>query len=333
MSRTVKVNNQPVEIPDNSTGKQVQEAARAVGIDPIVKGAGGKVELRAYHRSGAAILVEDSTRVDRIRVTRKETFAADSFGFTEVEVSNRIGSGRYGYWPASPGRLNLSQIRDAVGDKRIWRIPISQRAISIFRKMDKYAGEDWLIDHSSMIIQNAPGVQFDNYMTVSLSDGERLIELMKWYAAEKRKYWAGATTHLPWDSPPASAYPENSTYVPPEPSQRVEPPKTDPIEAQPVLNPPVAPQRLEKWVPEWSASKFYKFRKLLNIPEHWKSEKVVLIWRGPDVQDLRVFTDSKDSANSVVAVLTGVPTEPNKSTSGKFDYRITREQYDTASGD
>ena len=89
----------------------------------------------------------------------------------------------------------------------------------------------------------------------------------------------------------------------------------------------------KKWVPEWSATKFYKFRNLLNIPEHWKSKKVVLIWRGPDVQDLRVFTDSKESANSVVVALTGVPTEPNKLTSGKFDYRITKEQYDTASGD
>ena len=115
------------------------------------------------------------------------------------------------------------------------------------------------------------------------------------------------------------------------------PPKTSP-EAEELLgvpddSPPSYPnvEEPQKWIPEWSNGEFYTFRKLLNIPEDWKSEKIVLIWRGPERQDLRIFTDSVESANSVVTVLTGGYELPLSHLRVNLQI-ITREQYDKAEG-
>ena len=145
MTRTIKVNNRPIDIPDGATVLQVKEAARAAGIEPIVKGAGGRIEFRAYHpKSGAASLVADTANVDDLRIGRWR-YKALECGWTDVEASNRIGSGRGGYWPASPGRMNVWQIRDAAGDNRIWSRVRALRAPAYFHRKGLFHRDGW--DH------------------------------------------------------------------------------------------------------------------------------------------------------------------------------------------
>ena len=187
----IKVNNKPVTVPDNATAKQVKNAALKVGIVPVKKGAGGAIELRAYLPSGGALLIADTVRIERIK-DGKWTYNTKSFGFTDVEFSNRIGSGREGYWPASAGRLNDKQIRAAAIEGSTWGRRVWKRQI-VFKAPDMFRGKgfkvSWTIGQSSDIIQNAPGKQFDNGYTLSTRDGRRLIQLMIDEAESRRQAW------------------------------------------------------------------------------------------------------------------------------------------------
>ena len=188
--RTVKVNNRPVEVPDNANGNDVKIRALAAGIMPANHGHGGVVELRGYLPSGGAELIGDNMRIVDWKPKRdrwKHTFT--EFGFREVERSNALRYAGRTYWPASPGRLNAAQIRAAVKDTKIWSYKNVLQAIEHFQK-EGQIDFDWVRDDTSQISQNAPGAQFDDGFTVTQEQGERLIELMKTDATERRARWA-----------------------------------------------------------------------------------------------------------------------------------------------
>ena len=188
--RLIKVNNKTFLIDKNATGAEIQVAARSHGFGPILKGAGGVVELRAYTPSGGALLVKDNQQPIAGLRDGKWTYKIHSFSFTSVERSNRIGSGRSSYFPASAGRLNPEQISAAVGDTRIWRRHLVLNAPRFFMDRGTYPGPDWTVDQNSVIIQNAAGVQYDDGFTLSTDDGEKLIALMKAHADSRRQGWA-----------------------------------------------------------------------------------------------------------------------------------------------
>ena len=188
--RIVKVNNKKLEISDNARGIDIQKTSLDAGINPIRKGAGGCLELRGYHdRSGAAFLVKDY-QLPRVWIRAdKKHYVFTSFSFTDVEMSNRIGSGRSSYFPARKGRMNQFQIRAAVDDTRIWPIHRVLKAPEIFRKLGSF-NVGWLRDDSGTIIRNAPGRQFDNGLTLTEYQGNKLIGLMKEHAEDRRRMWA-----------------------------------------------------------------------------------------------------------------------------------------------
>ena len=188
MNRTIKVNQAELEVPTDATGAQIKKIARDAGIEPSKRGE-GLVELRGYLPSGGAELIPDSKRpIAGLRIGR-HTIEFTDFGLQEVSPSNVIGKGRSSYWPASEGRLNDKQIHAAVGDERIWPMKSVLRAPALLRSTGRFGFADWNIDETSQISQNAPGAQYDNYRTLSLDDGETLIELMKEHASEKRSDW------------------------------------------------------------------------------------------------------------------------------------------------
>ena len=188
MNRTIKVNQVKLTVPTDATGAQIKQAARGAGIEPAKRGE-GLVELRGYLPSGGAELIPDSKRpIAGLRIGRHLIEFTD-FGFREVSPSNVIVSGISSYWPAHEGRLNDKQIHAAVGDEKIWPLRSVIRAPRLFRSTGHFGFVDWNIDETSQISQNAPGVQYDNYRTLSLADGEALIELMKEHAKEKRDGW------------------------------------------------------------------------------------------------------------------------------------------------
>ena len=84
-----------------------------------------------------------------------------------------------------------------------------------------------------------------------------------------------------------------------------------------------------QWKPSWDKSAFSKFRDLKNIPKDWSVERLVLIWRGEDQQELRVIAPSEDTANKVVNILLSQQSfEVLPHLSGnRWNFKITREQY------
>ena len=188
--RTVKVNNRIVKIPTNATAAQVKTAAHAVGIEPIVKGAGGVVELRGITSAGLSILLKDNANMQRFRMGR-HTFQFDEFGYTSVERSNAIGSGRGTYWPARTGHMNIHQIKAEVWgahpkNRRLWSTP------RCFSAPKMLLGRGWDKDPNSYIIRNAPGEQYDNEYTLPERIAQTLIRRMCGDADQKRKRWEEA---------------------------------------------------------------------------------------------------------------------------------------------
>ena len=89
------------------------------------------------------------------------------------------------------------------------------------------------------------------------------------------------------------------------------------------------------WHPQWDRPPKSKFRELKNIPPEWGVRKVVLIWRGEDRQELRVLADANngDAAQWAWNALLGSDYPSLKKTSvGRLDFHLTREQYDKAGG-
>ena len=87
------------------------------------------------------------------------------------------------------------------------------------------------------------------------------------------------------------------------------------------------------WRPVWSKQPLAKYRELLNIPERWDMRKVVLIWFGEDRQELRVFSLQQDGYQTRALIeLTGSGdlVELSGGRGAKWDFALTREQYDNA---
>ena len=126
-------------------------------------------------------------------------------------MSNRIGKGRSGYWPASEGRLNHCQVMAAVHAadyryRRIWKVHIVMSAPKIFYDMDKFPVVDWNRDETETIIQNAAYDQWDNWLTLPEADAQYLIELMKWYAQARIDVSDGKRKYHPWERVPDTEY-------------------------------------------------------------------------------------------------------------------------------
>ena len=94
-----------------------------------------------------------------------------------------------------------------------------------------------------------------------------------------------------------------------------------------------SPDEPAQWHAQWSKAHRDQYRELQNIPNHWGARKVVLIWFGEKFQGLRVFGDHDALADSMMEELFGLGSQV-KATSeegGRFDFSLTREQYDHAS--
>ena len=87
----------------------------------------------------------------------------------------------------------------------------------------------------------------------------------------------------------------------------------------------------EPWSPQWSGPPFDKFRQLQNIPEVWGVTKVVLIWRGVDQQGLRVFGEIVSAEAMIELVGDNEVDLLAEADDGRWDFRLTRQQYDHAS--
>ena len=176
--RLVTVNAVPILVPEKATGADVKSVADSYGIKRTVRGNGGIVELRGYESAGGAVLVKDDKVVSKY----------DGFSYQEIEASNCLWNGRSFYWPPSPGKLNHHQIRAAVlkahpGNSRIWKMHLVLAAPPSFMM-------EWTTDETSSIIENAPGVQYDNWKTLSEEQGKKLIQLMISHADARRARWA-----------------------------------------------------------------------------------------------------------------------------------------------
>ena len=90
-----------------------------------------------------------------------------------------------------------------------------------------------------------------------------------------------------------------------------------------------------QWQPEWDRPAQSEFRELKNIPDNWKVSKLVLIWRDKNTQEIRIFARSKKSIKMALDALFGVDNGIEidfTSGSRRFNSKISREQYDKASG-
>ena len=251
-TRTIKVNNAPLVIPAETTSGDIKRLAIEAGIRPTQKGVGGNLELRGYHlRSGAAFLLKDKKPPQKWINADKFNYVFTEFSLRDVESSNSLGSGRETYWPASKGRLNPYQIKAAVDDNKVWPIHRVLNAPSMFQKMGSFA-YGWTRDEDSMIIQNASGPQFDDSLTLSESQGKRLIDLMITHAYETRQGWAKPTVR---PGPPVVKQP------------RVTPPRVeDPLKPTLEPEPPFAKIAFQS---QWSG-KFQKSAEDSWIPNGWE---------------------------------------------------------------
>ena len=191
----ITVNARSVIVPDGSTGQDIMEWAIAAGIRPIKKGKGGQVELRGYLPSGGALLIGKNQRPLSGFKSGGHTYDIRGFGLTSVEGSNALGSGRGTYWPAKAGRLNPQQIAAAVAAadvqySRIWKRHLVLSAPKNFAAEGKFSPAYWTRDNESMIIRNASGPQYDNYLTLTTRQGEKLIGLMIERAQSRLDAWA-----------------------------------------------------------------------------------------------------------------------------------------------
>ena len=89
-----------------------------------------------------------------------------------------------------------------------------------------------------------------------------------------------------------------------------------------------------EWTPVWDRAPHDKFRELQNLPQEWKGIvlKVVLIWRGSDRQEMRVFAKSWDAVTEIVENCTGEAPADYLTALGEWrkDVVISRAQYGAA---
>lgn len=135
--------------------------------------------------------------------------------------------------------------------------------------------------------------------------------------------WIRAEAHARGDALESS---ENaaSDAPKPEPSVDTELPAKPATAAQGALGDAL-------WQPQWSKPKYSRFRELQNIPEHWKIERCVMVWRTADRQELRVFGAEGMSLQMGSELLGPGPVVETHSSPGRRDYMITRVQYEQAS--
>ena len=81
-----------------------------------------------------------------------------------------------------------------------------------------------------------------------------------------------------------------------------------------------------EWSPIWNKPAFLKFRELTNIPPEWRARKVVLIWRGEERQELRVFADNPNAA-MIGLFGDAIGWASLGSKRDRHNFKISREQY------
>ena len=117
--------------------------------------------------------------------------------------------------------------------------------------------------------------------------------------------------------------------VPPPPEKANKAVVTAPVsKATETLERPVA------WRPVWSKTPYAKYRELQNIPNHWEMRKVVLIHFSDDNLRLRVFSLQRNGYQTIALMElagSGDLTELNYR-EGRYDFALTREQYNKAAG-
>ena len=201
--KLITVNFRPVSVPEDATGAIIKVAALAAGIEPSKWGKGGEIQLRGYI-GGGATLIKDKEKPLSVGISGggSKLYKIKEFGLRDAEklVSNRLGRGRSGYWPAKEGRLNHHQIRAAVlkehrGNSRMWPMQLVLAAPTSF-KTEGFPLE-WDTDETGTIIQNYAGTQYDNWLTLPEAQGRKLIRLMIDHADQRRARWAAARPTKP----------------------------------------------------------------------------------------------------------------------------------------